>query len=104
LVAEAEKPRGVSTQGGGGQNPWYLDSLGGNHPTGQPSHVALWQSAASRAGNEPSRARLGAARLEGASRAGSARLVSHTLIYIIALSNELLVYKYKYIDIIHHYE
>jgi hypothetical protein len=64
-------------------------------------------------GLETSRAELSArlfhelgrqARLEGGSRAGSARLVSHTLIYIIALSSELLVYKYKYIDIIHHYE
>jgi hypothetical protein len=58
-----------------------------------------------RAGNEPSSAQLGSPILQAGER-GSARrwLASHTLIYIIALSSELLVYKYKYIDIIHHYE
>jgi hypothetical protein len=58
------------------------------------------------AGNEPSR--LGSARC-GSARpfhelGRQARLASHILIYIIALSSELLVYKYKYIDIIHQYE
>jgi hypothetical protein len=83
------------------------------HPPGvAPEAWEEWFD--SRAGNEPSRAWLGSARpfhelgrqawLDSKVAREPARLARHTLIYIIALSSELLVYKYKYIDIIHHYE
>jgi hypothetical protein len=72
-----------------------------------------------RAGNEPSQARLGSVQLGGwpssarlgsiisrAEEPGLARLGSRATpwYYLIALYNELLVYKYEIYNIIHYYE
>jgi hypothetical protein len=48
---------------------------------------------AARAGNEPSRARLGSARC--LNELGSARLASHILVLFVALFGELTLYKFE---------